>query len=824
MKKIYLFFLLLVVTFGNAQVISIPDANLKARLIALGVDTNLNDAIEQDEALAVTTLDIPSSAIASMQGIQYFTNLVHLDCSWNNFYSDAQISQLTNLTYLDVTRCSLSNLNVTGMANLTELYCNSNTLTALDVAGLTNLTKLDFGLNELYDVEFDNLTQLTYLNCALNHLSEINLSNLIHLEKLYANSNNNNVLDVSALVNLKFLYCSDSQISALNLTPLTQLEALYCNNTNVSSLDLSHMPGLTTLIVGSPSLQTLDLSAVSNLKALSLYAGQYTSIDLSNLTHLEGLDVGNQSNLTSVDVSTSPVFSSIRLFSTQTVTYVNIHTGYPIYQIHLSDSSNLMNVCCNPEDVSRVDFELSFTNTAAIHNANASCLFFPQGEHNTISGIVTFDSDGNGCDSSDLPQQNIKMNISNGANQGTAFSNANGIYQFYPQVGNFTITPAVENGSFFSFSPASITIPFLNNNNNLTAQNFCVTNNGSHNDLEIVIVPATRARPGFDATYKLVYRNKGNQVLSGNILFNYPEALADYAYSSQPLESQSSGSVSWQYENLLPFESRSLTVTLNLNGPMEIPALDVNDVIGFTAVINPVLLDETPFDNEFALRQTVVGSIDPNDKNCLEGNVIAADKIGDYLHYQINFENIGTAAAEFIVVKDAIDASKFDVASLQVVNASHPVVSRMTANNVEFRFENINLGTQQHGYVVFKIKTKNNLTIGSTVSNKADIFFDYNFPIATNTATSVFQLLKTTQFEIDNSVRISPNPAQNVITVKANGNIKTIQLFDAQGRVIEVKRIDAVQSDIDISNYARGIYFLKVATQKGTKSEKIIKE
>ncbi len=58
-------------------------------------------------------------------------------------------------------------------------------------------------------------------------------------------------------------------------------------------------------------------------------------------------------------------------------------------------------------------------------------------------------------------------------------------------------------------------------------------------------------------------------------------------------------------------------------------------------------------------------------------------------------------------------------------------------NKVEFIFENINLpfdDANNDGFVAFKIKTKSSLVLGDTFSNSANIYFDYNFPIVTNTA------------------------------------------------------------------------------------------
>jgi uncharacterized repeat protein (TIGR01451 family) len=64
------------------------------------------------------------------------------------------------------------------------------------------------------------------------------------------------------------------------------------------------------------------------------------------------------------------------------------------------------------------------------------------------------------------------------------------------------------------------------------------------------------------------------------------------------------------------------------------------------------------------LNQTVVGSFDPNDKTCLEGEIVSPELIGKNVHYLIRFENTGTANAENIVVTDYIDTTVFDINTL----------------------------------------------------------------------------------------------------------------------------------------------------------------
>ncbi len=244
------------------------------------------------------------------------------------------------------------------------------------------------------------------------------------------------------------------------------------------------------------------------------------------------------------------------------------------------------------------------------------------------------------------------------------------------------------------------------------------------------------ARPGFDTNYKIVYKNKGNQTLSGNIKLSYDSTKLDFIATFPDVDFEiNPDEIIWTYSTLQPLETRSIDLTLHVIAP---PTVNNGDVLNFTTTINPILADETPLDNVFVLNQTVVNSYDPNQIACLEGNTITPEEVGNYLHYNINFENIGTADAINIVVKDTIDTAKFNINSLQLQYASHDVETKVSGNIVEFIFKNIHLQPSNggpiggHGNVLFKIKTLPNLVIGDEVMGSASIFFDYNAPIATN--------------------------------------------------------------------------------------------
>lgn len=388
------------------------------------------------------------------------------------------------------------------------------------------------------------------------------------------------------------------------------------------------------------------------------------------------------------------------------------------------------------------------------------------------------------------------------------------------------MTPNIENQSWFNFSPASANVVFADNNNNTATQNFCVTANGVHPDLEIVIAPVVPARPGFDAIYKIVYRNKGNQILSQQygINFFYNQNLMDFVSTTVPTSSVVSGGLSWDYANLQPFESRTILVTFNINAPTDANPVNITDVLTFTGSILPQNGDENTSDNLFVFNQIVVGSYDPNDVTCLEGGVVSPTEIGDYLHYMIRFENTGTFLAENIVVRTEINPADFDINSLQLLNASHEVDARINGNTVEFVFQNILLESGGHGNVLLKVQSLGTLQQGDMVNKQADIYFDYNFPVVTNDYETIFQSLSNPDFETDNSISIYPNPTSGMVNIRSDFNVKSIELFDVQGRLLQTNIVNENNSTINVATQASGVYFVRVVSDEGIKVEKLVKQ
>jgi len=446
----------------------------------------------------------------------------------------------------------------------------------------------------------------------------------------------------------------------------------------------------------------------------------------------------------------------------------------------------------------------------------------------TIQGNVRYDSDNNGCSASDANVPNQKLTFINGGITGNLIANETGFYSYYDvNAGNNTFSPVLENPSYFTVTPPTASV-VLSTTNTLFVQDFCIAPNGTHNDLEVSLIPNLPARPGFDATYKIQFKNKGTVIQNGSVSLNFDNSVMDLISAAPPVNSQGTNTLNWSFTNLLPLEKRAIYIRMNINSPSEIPAVNVGNGLLFSAIVNGAT-DETPTDNTSNLNQTVVGSYDPNDKTCVEGANLPIGEVGKYLHYVIRFENTGTANAEFVVVRDIIDTSKFEINTLTPLSGSHPFTTKITnTNKVEFIFENINLpfdDANNDGFVAFKIKTKPTLTVGTDINNTANIYFDYNLPITTNTyTTTVFNPLSSNDFEFSNVFSLSPVPTKYILTIttKQAVVISSVSIYNTLGQLVQT--VTNPNETIDVSGLISGTYFIMITSDKGTASAKFLKE
>ena len=825
MKKLLLF-LLLTPLCAAAQIVTIPDANFKLQLIQNGVDTNSDGYIQLSEAQAATNLTIQNTAlnpIASVEGLQSFTNLTALYLSANATTID--VSSMTSLQGLAIINCpNLTTLNTTGLTAVKSLMIDSCPLIfPFSIQGMTLLENFYATGNSAWtDVDLtpcaamkivhaynfksinaSGLTQLTNLDCSGGIMSTLNVSGCTALIEIFGSGATIENLDLTGNTSLQTLHFGPiigitpaPPLMNMNATGCTSLTSIHALTANMGSMNLTGCSSLTQVFADMNHLNSVNFSGCTSLQTLYLGSSNLTTIDVTDCT-----------SLTTMDVSGNP------LETIYIKNGINEHIGFSNWPVEPAF------ICGDDVDVAYI------ISTATLHEEtvlNSYCTFTPGGNYNTITGTVWLDTDGDGCSQSAIIKPLVKVGYDNGSDQYGTFSNLTGQYTLFAHAGTMTPTAQLENPAYWNVVTAA-PVTFADEDSHNEVRDFCITPNGVHPDVEVAIIPMQPARPGFDANYYIILKNKGNQTISNQLTFTYNDGVLDLLSAEPAADSQSAGSLTWNYSDLAPFGIQSFYVNFNVNSPMETPPVNIDDVLDFTAVAS-LSGDETPLDNTFTLHQTVVGAFDPNDKHCLQGTVVPPTQIGNYLFYVINFENTGNFPAENVAIKDLIDVTKYDIASFQMLGHSHNVTPAITGGKVEFFFEDINLDPNEYGYVGFKIKTKSDLPVGSTVTNTASIYFDFNAPVVTNPASTIFQSLDVGENTFDATVKVFPNSSHDMVQITSDALITKISLMDIQGRIIGQFDSSANATTLDVSGYASGLYAMKIITEKGTVSHKLIVE
>ena len=181
-------------------------------------------------------------------------------------------------------------------------------------------------------------------------------------------------------------------------------------------------------------------------------------------------------------------------------------------------------------------------------------------------------------------------------------------------------------------------------------------------------------------------------------------------------------------------------------------------------------------------------------------------------------------------VLDTLEAN-LDIKTLQLLSASHAYRLTVLDDHIlKFRFDNINLPDSttdeagSHGYVMFRLETVSGLQLGDVVQNSAAIYFDYNAPAITNTATSTFVIPSRDDANVL-QLRVLPNPTHHTTTVFFEGKGSTkIQLLNTLGSVIQQHEVSGSSLTLDVSALPSGVYFVRATSGAGMGAAKLVKE
>ena len=236
--------------------------------------------------------------------------------------------------------------------------------------------------------------------------------------------------------------------------------------------------------------------------------------------------------------------------------------------------------------------------------------------------------------------------------------------------------------------------------------------------------------------------------------------------------------------------------------------------------------------------QIVGTSYDPNDKTVFKKSFHADNGtafqestidwyVDDELEYTIRFQNTGTAPAQNIFIIDTLDA-ELDWSTFQLLHSTHGINVVNLGNGIlRFEFNNIWLPDSSvsqelsQGHLTFRIRENIGNELFSEITNTAYIFFDWNPAIITNTTYNINDWLEFVGEENAFRVEAYPNPMQNELTLKVEGQFN-YEIHDLTGRKL-LQGMGVGQTMISTESLATGTYLLSVYVNGAKQTGKVLK-
>lgn len=341
-----------------------PDANL--RTVVETFDTDSDEKLSEEEIVAVTKLNVSNKSITDLKGVEFFTAITTLNCSYNSL-TTLDISKNVALTSLSCNSNQISTLDISYNTALKSLNCSKNNLESLDLSNNNNLTSLDCSENKIETLDLTYNTKLTSVRCYKNNMSSLNVSKCENLKTLHCYNNQLTSLDLTDLNKITNIRCDENKLSELIISSEVVKE-LWCNKNQLTDLNVSKMtvledlrcsdnPNIESLEVNSPKLKTLDCYCNNN------HPGNLSQLTLNNATALVELRCYNQ-KIKDLDLSSCSSIKKIDAFNNDldvldvsgntTLTYLGV-SGNKLTELDVTKNVELTTLNCAENSISELD-------------------------------------------------------------------------------------------------------------------------------------------------------------------------------------------------------------------------------------------------------------------------------------------------------------------------------------------------------------------------------------------------------------------------------------------------------------------------------------
>ena len=330
MKFLTLIIFCLFVSKTQSQNVLFTDTKLKTAILENNVDANGDGEVSFTEALLVDSLDLDSSQISSVSGLEKFENLKIL-----NFNSNSLIS-FPNMMLL----------------SLEELYLSFNQLSNIEVSGYKNLKHLSLEKNiGISSLKLEELQALESLNIKGTSLNVVDLTGLGNLKSFGADLNIDTLKSHSGYIITMSTLWQFEYVKVLDISNHpTQTQLYFTNFSNgFDFLIAENCPALETVEILNSNLNGISLknsNSLKNLKTPNLKGASFLADMIQGLSNIQTIAISNTKDTDYSFLNNYKYLSSLKLSFNELDTFtLSNNTSVKYLEI-----SNVNTVIANSND------------------------------------------------------------------------------------------------------------------------------------------------------------------------------------------------------------------------------------------------------------------------------------------------------------------------------------------------------------------------------------------------------------------------------------------------------------------------------------------
>lgn len=695
----------------------------------------------------------------------------------SNGDGDINKSEAEEVAELNISNSNIGEVNgVFHFKNLVKLDCSNNNLMFLELQGFENLETVKSNDNQLREVYLQYNPSLKNLDLSNNEIEYINIANLISLNNVNLSGNHLNGLSFQdgSIVNIQSLNVSNNP----SLTTICKDISDILPATGSISQNTYNVPYMNPAFTAA-----LLYSSPSNMVAKNLN-NQYFKIDangdgilqLSELSQIKELDLNQANYNTTMSLSSINTYGMTNLKKIifngpgqENLGNITFHYWGTLYDVNLKGSPNLEYLAFNDQPLRGIDF----SNLALLSGIELSIEIF---------NINSFPKDGmrlkylKGENCSSL--SNINLEHQN-AIEDIDLKSCTSLTQFnHNYEGHFPIGTIADPERLF------LKTVNLEGCTNLTSINISKTQLINLNVKNCPNLNEIIAYKGMLTTTDNILMTNSPNIKSLSVTAN---KIISVDLSKMPsvetLDCNSNLITSIQgasnkLKNLHVYNNNLTTFNIHNFPNLELIAIGYNKFIDLDfsghQKLKSIYIKDNPFNEWY------------------DSNVPISN--GDNYLKSLNVNNCP---------------------NMQNITLASSVLEKMYIKN----------GTQET--LFFEVASPSvficcDAIEATAIQDQLNLMDNTTCAVYTDCVTG--SVLSTQDIKNKETINIYPNPTKGDVNIKADSKIKSIEIYDAQGRIVQKQiNINSLATQISLRNNISGVYIIKVITEKEIFTKKIIK-